>query len=232
MAGRAVPRGAVPQARRLARERRDPHRGRPPVRQRVRRVGDLGPDLPTATGVPDPDRGAGADVRATVRGGTGPARVREVPGRSGPVERAAGAAGPSGTVDRYHHLFRDMLLAQLGRQTPGLIPVLRRRAAGWYLRNGMDEDALEYYMAAGDVDEAARLMEKLWLPTYRRGRAATVQRWFRWLDEQDRIARNPMLAAQASLLASDTGRPAEAERWADVVDRWQFGDGTRSDDPS
>jgi len=124
-----------------------------------------------------------------------------------------------------------MLLAQLGRQTTGLIPVLRRRAAGWYLRNGMDEDALEYSMAAGDVDEAARLMEKLWLPTYRRGRAATVQRWFRWLDEQDRIARNPMLAAQASLLASDTGRPAEAERWAVVVDRWQFGDGTRSDGP-
>ena len=33
---------------------------------------------------------------------------------------------------RYHHLFRDMLLAQLERQSPELIPVLRRRAAGWY----------------------------------------------------------------------------------------------------
>jgi LuxR family transcriptional regulator, maltose regulon positive regulatory protein len=30
---------------------------------------------------------------------------------------------------RYHHLFRDMLLAELERQEPGLIPVLRRRAA-------------------------------------------------------------------------------------------------------
>jgi LuxR family maltose regulon positive regulatory protein len=132
---------------------------------------------------------------------------------------------------RYHHLFRDILLAQLERQAPGLIPVLQRRAAGWYVRNGMDEDALEYYIAAGDVDEAARLVEKLWLSAYRRGRAATVQRWFLWLDEKDGIARNPMLAAQASLAVADTGRPAEAERWADVVDRWQFGDGTRPDDP-
>ena len=35
---------------------------------------------------------------------------------------------------RYHHLFRDMLLAELERQEPGLTPVLRRRAASWYLR--------------------------------------------------------------------------------------------------
>src|SRR5215469_7535961 len=32
---------------------------------------------------------------------------------------------------RYHHLFRDMLLAELERQAPDLIPVLQRRAATW-----------------------------------------------------------------------------------------------------
>jgi LuxR family transcriptional regulator, maltose regulon positive regulatory protein len=32
---------------------------------------------------------------------------------------------------RYHHLFRDMLLAELERLEPSLLPVLRRRAAGW-----------------------------------------------------------------------------------------------------
>ena len=53
---------------------------------------------------------------------------------------------------RYHHLFRDMLLAELERLEPGLIPVLRRRAAAWCLRNDLPEEALEYSMAAGDVD--------------------------------------------------------------------------------
>jgi LuxR family maltose regulon positive regulatory protein len=38
---------------------------------------------------------------------------------------------------RYHHLFRDMLLAELERTEPGLIPVLRRRAARWYLRSDL-----------------------------------------------------------------------------------------------
>ena len=132
---------------------------------------------------------------------------------------------------RYHHLFRDMLLAQLERQAPGLIPVLRRRAAAWYLRNGMDEDALEYSMAAGDVDEAARLVQKLWPPTDRQGRTATLQRWFRWLEGWGAIEGHPMLAAQAAFVSEMTRRPAEAERWADVVDRWLYRDAARPADP-
>ena len=80
---------------------------------------------------------------------------------------------------RYHHLFRDMLLAELDRLEPGLIPVLRRRAAGWCVRNGLPEEALEYSMAAGDVDAAAGLVGKLVVPTYRQGRVPTVRRWLR-----------------------------------------------------
>jgi LuxR family maltose regulon positive regulatory protein len=121
---------------------------------------------------------------------------------------------------RYHHLVRDMLLAQLERQDPGLIPVLRRRAADWYVRNGMDEDALEYYISAGDVDQAARLVQDLWLPTDRQGRAATLHRWFRWLEDRGGIKGRPMLAVLAAFVYEMIGRPAEADRWADVVDGW------------
>ena len=133
---------------------------------------------------------------------------------------------------RYHHLFRDILLAQLHRREPDLIPVLQRRAAGWYLRNDLPEEALEYSIAAGDVDGAARLVEKLWVPTDRQGRTTTVLRWFRWLDDRGGIQGHPMLAVQAALLAAMTGRPAEAGRWADVVDRWQYQDAARPEDPA
>jgi LuxR family maltose regulon positive regulatory protein len=40
-----------------------------------------------------------------------------------------------------------------------------------------------------------------------------------------------MAAVLASVVSAVTGRPAEAERWADIVDRWQFGDGARPDNP-
>ncbi len=133
---------------------------------------------------------------------------------------------------RYHHLFRDMLLAELHRLEPDLMPVLRRRAADWCSRNGSPEEALEYSMAAGDVGTVAGLVGQLVVPTYRQGRVTTVQRWFGWLEDRGGIEGHPMVAVLASLLAALTGRPVEAERWADAVDRWQYADATRPDDPS
>ena len=131
---------------------------------------------------------------------------------------------------RYHHLFRDMLLSQLHRQEPGLVAVLRRRAASWCWRNELPEEAVEYSIAAGDVDTTARLVERLGVPTHRQGRFATLDRWFRWLDERGGMDGHPMAAVLAALFSALTGRPAEAERWADVVDRWQYGNAARPDD--
>ncbi len=133
---------------------------------------------------------------------------------------------------RYHHLFREMLLAELHRREPELIPVLRRRAAGWYVRNGWPEEALEYSMAAEDVDGAARLVGQLAVPAYRQGRVTTIRRWFGWLEDRGGIGGHPMVAVLASLFYALTGRPVDAERWADTVDRWQYGDPVRPADPT
>ena len=132
---------------------------------------------------------------------------------------------------RYHHLFRDMLLAELERLEPGLVPVLRRRAAAWCLNNDRPEEALEYSMAAGDVEAVARLVQSLFLPADRQNRITTLQRWFRWLDDRGGIERHPLLAVWAAHLASATGRPADAERWANVVDRWEYGNLPHPADP-
>jgi LuxR family maltose regulon positive regulatory protein len=133
---------------------------------------------------------------------------------------------------RYHHLFREMLLAELGRQARGLLPVLRRRAAGWCLDNGMPEEALEYSIAAEDVDTVAALVVNLGVPTYRQGRTASAQRWFGWLEDRGGIEKHPMTAVLASLLSALTARPVDAERWAGAVDRWQYEDANRPEDPA
>jgi LuxR family maltose regulon positive regulatory protein len=131
---------------------------------------------------------------------------------------------------RYHHLFRDMLRAELERSEPDVIPVLRRRAADWCLRHGMREEALDYAMAAEDVQMAARLVADLW-SSIRHHRHATMQRWFRWLDDRGAMDSHPLLATLASMVAADTGQPVEAERWAEVVDRWQSVAAPSSRDP-
>jgi LuxR family transcriptional regulator, maltose regulon positive regulatory protein len=133
---------------------------------------------------------------------------------------------------RYHHLFRDMLQAELHRREPGLLPVLRRRAADWCVKNGWPEEALEYSMAAGDADTAAGLVQKLAVPAQRQGRITTLQRWFGWLEERGGIEGHPMVAVMASIMSAMTARPVDAERLADAVDRWQYGDPARPGDPS
>ena len=133
---------------------------------------------------------------------------------------------------RYHHLFRDMLLAELRRREPELIPVLRRRAAGWCARNDLPEEAMEYTIAAGDVDMAAALVGKLGVRAYRQGKTAAVQRWLRWLEDRGGTEGHPMVAVLAGLLSAVTGRAAEAERWADAADRWQYGEASGPDDPA
>jgi LuxR family maltose regulon positive regulatory protein len=133
---------------------------------------------------------------------------------------------------RYHHLFRDMLLAELKRLEPSLAPALRRRAASWCLRNGLPEEALEYSIAAEDVSTAADLIEKLCVPTYYQGRRTTPQRWLQWLEHQGGIEGRPRVAALAAFIYTLLGRPVEALRWAEAVDRWQYGDVGRPEDPA
>ncbi len=68
------------------------------------------------------------------------------------------------------------------------------------------------------------------MPAHRQGRVPTVNRWLRWLEDRGGIQGHPMAAVLAALFCALTGRPAEAERWADAVDRWQYGDPARPGD--
>ena len=120
---------------------------------------------------------------------------------------------------RYHHLCRDMLLADLHRQEPDLIPVLHRRAAQWHERNGEPGEALEYWMKAGEADSAGRLVGTLAFPAYQQGRVATAERWFGWLEDHGPSETYPAAAVLAAMISALTGKPGDAERWAAVAER-------------
>ena len=131
---------------------------------------------------------------------------------------------------RYHHLFHDMLLEELRRDEPDVLPALRRRASDWCRQNGMFESALEYSIAAEDVETVADLVAMLGVPLYRQGRMTTIERWIRWLEDRDGVEGHPMVAVLASLLFALIGQPVVADRWADAVDRWED-EQARSEDP-
>lgn len=62
---------------------------------------------------------------------------------------------------RYHHLFRDLLRQRMrfaiGEREER---ALHRRAAGWFERAGLLEEALRHYLAAGEVEAGADLVER------------------------------------------------------------------------
>src|SRR5260370_27523861 len=65
---------------------------------------------------------------------------------------------PERTWFRYHHLFGDLLRLELRRTLPEMVPVLHRRVAGWFIRQGQVVDAIRHTQAAGDWPDAARLL--------------------------------------------------------------------------
>ena len=119
---------------------------------------------------------------------------------------------------RYHHLFRDMLLAELERREPELAAELHRRAAAWCVENHFPDWAIDHSSAAGDVDSMAQLVAANAFPFYRDGRVATVERWMAAFDEPDLLSRHPAVAVFGAWVSGLRGRPVEAERWAQAVE--------------
>ena len=135
------------------------------------------------------------------------------------------ALGPDRTWYRYHHLLGDLLRGELERQDPTAGPLLLGRAGEWHEEQGLDDEALEYAMAAGDEERAVRLMARIAGGAFDPGRWDAIRRWFRWLADRGAGERYPRLAAFAAVAFALGGDIPETERWADLADRSRPGDG-------
>ena len=94
---------------------------------------------------------------------------------------------------RYHHLFQKSLQERLSRaMTPDQVNQLHLRAAAWFEKQGLVEEALQHALAAGDLDLAARLMIAGMREVVNREDWPTLERWLRLLPEK-MIQQNPQL---------------------------------------
>jgi ATP/maltotriose-dependent transcriptional regulator MalT len=92
--------------------------------------------------------------------------VTETPGGQALLQRLATAnlflipLDPEQRWYRYHHLFADVLRARLLPSDAGVIAALHGRAAAWYEQQSMLREALEHALAAEQIEDAARLIER------------------------------------------------------------------------
>jgi LuxR family maltose regulon positive regulatory protein len=120
---------------------------------------------------------------------------------------------------RYHQLLRELLLAELERREPELVPTLHGRAAAWYEGQGLPELAVDHGQAAGDADQVARLVAGQAFAAYAGGRVETVRRWLGWFEDQGLVERYPRVAVLGAQMEALLGNPSDADRWAAAAER-------------
>lgn len=98
-----------------------------------------------------------------------------------------------GTWYRYHHFFQALLRQRLALECdPDEIAALHGRAGAWLAGHGFTEEALRHWLAAGDFDAAAVLIEDRRHDLLNQGDMHRLARWLGLLPA-DVIAQRPAL---------------------------------------
>ena len=119
---------------------------------------------------------------------------------------------------RYHHLFSDLLRAELKRRHPARLPVYLGRAAGWCEQHGSPGEAFAYAHGAGDLDHAGRIALSYRDEFASRGQIESLRLWLdRCTDEE--IESDPQLSIAAAWVFGFLGDAARARRFLVAAER-------------
>jgi LuxR family maltose regulon positive regulatory protein len=119
---------------------------------------------------------------------------------------------------RYHHLFGELLRAELTRRHPELLRLYLGRAARWCEAHGSPDEAFVYAHECGDLALAGRVALATRDRFTQRGQSETVRFWFdRCTDEE--IASDPQLSIAAAWAFAYQGDEARAKRFIAAAER-------------
>jgi LuxR family maltose regulon positive regulatory protein len=102
---------------------------------------------------------------------------------------------------RFHPLFRCLLEQRLQQCfSKGEIAALHRRAGSWYAAQGYLKEAIEHALVAGDLIEAAHLVEAQFRPALEQEQWVQMENWLHLLPEKLIQSRPCLLVARAWIL--------------------------------
>ena len=119
---------------------------------------------------------------------------------------------------RYHHLFSDLLRAELKRRHPELLPVYLRRAAGWCEGHGSPGEAFAYAHEAGDLAHAGRIALAYRDEFASRGQIESLRLWLDRCTDTE-IESDAQLSIAAAWVFGYLGEPARARRFLVAAER-------------
>jgi LuxR family maltose regulon positive regulatory protein len=120
---------------------------------------------------------------------------------------------------RYHHLFADLLRAQL-QQSLGsdCVVQLHRRAADWHGRNGSLVEAIHHASMASDDEMVERLIEQHYMEMVSRGEQSGLRFWTGKLS-RELVYRRPWLCIYEAYSHSWFGELDQADVFLEVAEK-------------
>ena len=119
---------------------------------------------------------------------------------------------------RYHHLFGDLLRAELKRRHPELRRQYLVRAASWCEVYGTPGEAFDYAHQSGDLAQAGRIALGRWDEFTGRGQIETIRLWLdRCTDEE--IESDAQLSIAATWVAVLLGDAVRARQFVAAAER-------------
>jgi LuxR family maltose regulon positive regulatory protein len=118
---------------------------------------------------------------------------------------------------RYHPLFADFLHDQLQRDPAFQLSALHLRAANWYEQHDQLDQAIKHTLAAEEMVEAARLIQKTARQHLMRGESATLLNWFKALPDQV-IHSQPLFCLVYAWVLTNSGQVEAAASYLDHLE--------------
>ena len=113
---------------------------------------------------------------------------------------------------RYHHLFADLLRDQLAQRLPDQTAALHLRAGDWFEGCGLLEEAIAHTLASGEMERAARLVERIAIQMFVGEQQSILSRWIDALPESVVKAR-PWLCLYHAWAHHWVGLRGQVEEW-------------------
>jgi len=130
---------------------------------------------------------------------------------------------------RFHQLFAAVARSELELSRPEHIEELHARAAEWFSTQGLVQEAITHWLAAGRTEEAAALVQATWLRFVDAGRTAVVEGWLDALSTDDGGPPAQVTAAWMAGMAGDDQAMASRLQSLDGLDDYgPLPDGSRS----
>jgi LuxR family transcriptional regulator, maltose regulon positive regulatory protein len=114
---------------------------------------------------------------------------------------------------RYHHLFGELLCAQLERREPRRLTDLHRAAAAWYHEHADPVQAVLHWLAAGDVAAAAEPAFLACFDYVDHGQVETARRMLDAFTEEQLLSNVALTMAAGWLYGTVVGDSRRGEFW-------------------